>query len=136
MARTHCHILCATLLVGIWLANPVLSAVHHLLEVHTYCAEHGTLEEVADSRAGEPTDDESGCSPAVRERDGGPPTFGHDACALQEFAPRDIFTPEVDCASARAAIAEATTTAPVMWTAGLPIPLLLVAPKSSPPYAT
>src|SRR5687767_12937587 len=46
----------AALLALIWCTAPALSAVHATLEVHRYCADHGTVEEVPQGRptAGEP----------------------------------------------------------------------------------
>src|SRR5688572_13756887 len=40
----------AGLLALIWCTAPALSAVHATLEVHRYCAEHGTVEEVPEGR--------------------------------------------------------------------------------------
>jgi hypothetical protein len=137
--RSYRHTLSAALLVAVWIASPALSALHHAFEQHSYCPEHGTLEEqrddVAEPAARAPVAAETGLSSAVFAADRGQSALGHEVCAHQEFAPRDAFSPEHAVAVEPAPLARTADRSPNESIAGRPIPLLHAAPKCSPPRA-
>lgn len=120
------HRCAAMVLALLWLASPVLALLHAQAEIHRYCAQHGTLEEAGAPEPASPRSD--------RPVAAGLPTAEspHDGCA---FAPHYRFSqilvsftlePGGDLPPRRSPGGR-----PTGW--GSPLPLLLLAPKTSPP---
>jgi hypothetical protein len=122
------HRLAACLLAAFWCAAPVLAAMHANAEVHRYCVEHARVEESGQLRTQTPAERAPAAHP---DSD---PMPGHDGCAFARICrfgqvlavvvvdPGGILEP-VDFA------------APAPLEPAPPVPLLSVAPKTSPPVA-
>jgi len=116
------------------MATPVLSALHVAFEEHSYCAEHG-LEEGSESAVAAHAVSDIKLPAGVRAGENHEPAPGHELCAFGEIASRDAISAELTLAVEAAPLADMRAGLPVESIAGHPIPLLLVAPKSSPPLA-
>ncbi len=111
----------------LWIALPVVGAIHGAHEQHVYCAEHGALEELRGGSAAGTSDLPESVIDA-----GAPAPDEHEACAFSHVVPCK--------AAARPSLtwhrlppAAQPCVAPVASSDTCPIPLLALAPKSSPP---
>jgi hypothetical protein len=115
------------LLALVWCAVPVLSAVHASLEIHRYCAEHGTLEEIAGPVRAL---DAQSPSPGIRGVVGG--ESAHEDCVFHGLFRHVDSGGHGDTATADLAFADPVAPAE-QWRSGGGVPLLHLAPKTSPP---
>lgn len=127
------HKISATTLVALWIVMPMLAAVHLAVEEHAYCVEHGALEDVADTD-GPHVDFEDDDS--ARARPGGQePASPHEACAFEDCAIRDVEIVELVQMAAIVPVVHGPMVLLASSHVGNPVPLLLTAPKISPPFA-
>jgi hypothetical protein len=115
----------ALLLALLWSGAPILAVLHANAEVHRYCVEHATLEETGRAEGdvaaagataasqGEPAPGHEGCAFARVCRFG--QVFGHVVLDAVELIPAVVLAP------------------PPLESPPLSLPLILVAPKTSPP---
>ncbi len=138
MQRGTRHIFLATLLAAVWIATPVLSAIHVALEAHTYCAEHGTLEEGTphqlDSDTASNTEDSTDAGVHTNKEEDSD-SSSHTVCAFGDPATRDIKAFDVAVLVGPAPATGACTLAVYENTVPANLRLLLLAPKTSPPLA-
>jgi hypothetical protein len=115
----------------LWVAGPALEVIHDAHTAHVYCAEHGAFED-AGKQAGAAASSTAGSATMAREADGR--SESHAACAFKASAPCS----PAGCEGPDAAIVPRHPETELRPFASLhpsPIPLLSVAPKSSPPSA-
>ena len=121
------HRYAALLLAVLWSAAPPLSVAHVLVESHRYCGEHGVLEEAAQGGPGRPGGD--GHSTAVGARQA---AAAHEDCAFHDcWRTSQTLWRHVVEAHALPLIADAGL--PQALTYGPALPILALAPKTSPP---
>jgi hypothetical protein len=119
----------AILLLAIWIASPLMSVAHAAMVAHTYCAEHERVEEGDNIHATKHHDEShalSAVSPVQEDN-------AHKDCAFSEdFTLEEYF---VLASSLIVEVAPTIEVAPVLHskTDAKGLPLLLIAPKSSPP---
>lgn len=125
--RSLCRI-SAVVVAVLWVLAPVLALLHDVNVEHVYCAEHGTFEEAGSTgRRSSPTTRET----ATLSEDARPEPAAHHACVLKSVQPHAGVAERVRSAGMQPRRAEATVR---LFTSHLsPIPILAVAPKSSPP---
>ena len=134
MRRDKRHILSAALIVAVWLATPILSVFHIAFEEHSYCAEHESLEEGPSAHASDARPNVGGHDAAFAgSKD--TPEPNHEECAFGESFTRDTISVDQPCFAEIAHTVSAPPAPPIASDAGPAIPLLLAAPKSSPPHA-
>ena len=118
----------AVVLAALWLCGPILALVHGLERQHTYCAEHGSFEEIAAGPAAAHSAD-------AAAQPGAPDGEGHDECAFSPFA----LGASAPHAPASLAVQAPALPAPVLPALALPpappLAVLDVAPKASPPVS-
>jgi hypothetical protein len=133
--RFRAHIaghLLATLLVAIWMAQPLLAIVHAQEHVHRYCPTHRAFEEASanggSARAAQVRD--SRAVEKVPAAPGG--TLRHEECAFVSASPRqEPPAPEVQTAVQACLEVSRPATAPPRALSSLSV--LDIAPKASPP---
>ncbi len=129
--RRGTPLIAATLLIlGVWIASPLLSVVHAVFEEHRYCAEHERLEEASETHV--PGDSKTGATGAIASSNSGELPTEHEDCAFDEDFTRTI--PDstlVLLATPAPAILPPAQIRTIAFVHG--ISLLHVAPKSSPP---
>jgi hypothetical protein len=115
----------------LWCAAPVLAILHaHSgTEVHRYCAEHGTLEDVAEGQlqAQTPAPDGNGVTVRASEAEA-----AHGSCAFARFC-RFGDTLARFQLQATGVVAATPVPMPAARVATASIPVFVVAPKTSPP---
>ena len=137
MYRHQRHSVVAAFLVAVWAITPVLSVIHAALDAHTYCAEHGVLEEgdthhVATAASRGQQESRSPLLIGPNQPDA-PEQDPHSACAFDDVATRDV-TPWCAAMAVVAAPSAHVTAAPARHHVGQSsLRLLLAAPKTSPP---
>lgn len=121
---------CAAFLVALlWSAVPVLSVLHADGEAHRFCAEHGTIEESGSVSA--PSAPEARSERASANANLGELGSTHDGCAFTQFC---RFGQLLDQVIFDVAALPPTPVASVARPApALPVALLTLAPKTSPP---
>ena len=135
MLAKRSHIWSAALIVFVWVGAPILSLVHVAHESHNYCAEHQRLEEASHgSTVADHVDSESSEIPAFAARnDANHSSPEHEECSFGESFTRDTASSDATEFAFSAAAFAALVADPPKTFAGSSIPLLLTAPKSSPP---
>jgi hypothetical protein len=127
--RRREHRTLAGLVAALWILFPCFADLHGKRERHRYCVQHGAFEDVDDAGgAGSPNDASSRLAPAPAR---GP---AHHPCAFVQAAPARVagaLTAGLGELAPRLTEATRLPRSP----GRRPIPLLLVAPKSSPPAA-
>ncbi len=115
----------ATVLVYLALGVPIARIWHEATASHRYCAEHHALEEAPGHRAG---DDRPG-------RPSGPsaPDHEHESCPFTPLAGQLALTPVPPALAPAAAPLGLALSFSNIAHAGRLIPVLAVAPKTSPP---
>jgi hypothetical protein len=115
----------------LWCAAPVLAVLHgHSgTEVHRYCAEHGTLEDVAEGQVQAQAPAPDGNSPTVRASEA---QAAHRGCAFAPFC-RFGDTLSRFQFEATGVLAATHVPAPAARLAPASIPVFVLAPKTSPP---
>jgi hypothetical protein len=118
----------AAVLAIYWLVTACLAAIHGGTDRHTYCPEHRTFEEEAQSRTGATV--AASASGGVEKA----PLAPHDVCPFGDFLnPPAGARPAVLRVAALVPARRASTPPPVLPTPAPVVPLLLNAPKASPP---
>jgi hypothetical protein len=118
-------------LLAVWIAAPLLSVAHVALDEHTYCAEHERLEEGANAHSEPPSEQDSTAS-VFSSREPGESPDEHEACAFGEDFTRETWTLSHDFV-VTPMLAVERAPALVAFDLVKTTPLLLVAPKNSPP---
>jgi len=115
----------ATVLVYLALGVPIARIWHEATASHRYCAEHHALEEAPGNRAG---DDRSG-------RPSGPPgpDHEHESCPFAPLGGQTALSPVPPAPAPVAAPRELVLSFSNISHAGRLIPVLAIAPKTSPP---
>jgi hypothetical protein len=121
----------AAILASLWIVAPVAAAVHAQLHEHRYCAEHATFEH---DEAGERGAAAPEPHAVIAGAEDGAAEAAHEACAFTTFTSRAANGAPCHDA-ARVPVEHAPQAPPAHETDAPPIPLLLTAPKSSPPLA-
>ena len=123
-------------LLAVWLSMPILAVAHVVVTEHRFCAEHERMEEGTGVHA--PGVEEAGTEHDDTARVCGDQTeeseLDHEACAFGDsFTLEDAFIQPSDL-TVEPALASEAPPAPHSQTVHCSLPLLLVAPKSSPPH--
>jgi hypothetical protein len=113
----------------LWCAAPVLAILHaHSgTEVHRYCAEHGTLEDVGETQAQAPAPDGNGATVRGSETEA-----AHGGCAFARYC-RFGDTLARFVLETTGVVAAMPVPTPAARVAPASIPVFVVAPKTSPP---
>ena len=122
------HRLAACLLATFWCAAPVLATIHANAEVHRYCAEHARVEESGKARPGTAV----AATPSAHPDSDRLPA--HEGCAFARVCRfgQVLATVVLDPGG----ILDTTPfDPPARLEPAPPLPLLSVAPKTSPPLA-
>lgn len=136
MNRRLRHIVFSALLCAVWIATPLLSAAHVALEAHTYCAEHGVLEEGRTHHASMPASEDADVGPAFHaSKQELPGNDSHTVCAFGEIATHDVTPHAFEVAVAAAPTALSVEIASFERSATASSCVLRSAPKTSPPQA-
>jgi len=125
-ARLRWLALSLALLCG---GGPLASVVHLLLVRHVTCVEHGELID-ADGKA---PARRAASEPGLEVADGGAPAHDHDHCVVLAHPPSSDTAPSVEVAAADAPVATSLAAPAHALGHPHPVPLLHLAPKSSPP---
>lgn len=134
MDRRLRHIFLSGLLAAIWILTPLLSVVHIALEAHTYCAEHGVLEEGRTNHTNELGETDSDLSPAFHATQERPENESHSGCAFNDLATHDI-TPHVIEVKVTLVPTSVLVSEITYKKSASPIARLFrTAPKTSPPH--
>jgi hypothetical protein len=118
------------------LAGPLLAALHEAEARHRFCNEHGVLEEVfeaADGEASRPGEDPALAAPGARLERGAEPEGGHARCAFHAGTRPRAACPAPPAVAALAPPFAVTAPSPTLDLAPAPTPIILFAPKTSPP---
>ncbi len=141
MGRNYPHILSAALLLMVWIATPILSLVHGLVQEHSYCTEHERLEDAdkAHSRSPLLADSSKEAREALaRIPQGEAPghSGGHEECAFDDSYTRETLVIELDASMATALLALTVSGVdpPAVHTPSTA--LFRIAPKNSPPHTS
>ena len=120
------HRLAACLLAMFWCAAPLLATLHANAEVHRYCAEHAQVEESGEVPTQTPADE----TPAAHADSDRMP--GHEGCAFARICRfgQVLATIVMDPGGI---LQVASFAAPARLEPAPSVPLLSVAPKTSPP---
>lgn len=137
MYQQYRYTILAAILAALWIATPLLAVVHIALDSHTYCAEHGILEEGVTHHD---TSDASRQAPSGAAADasteGFPNDSGHTPCGFGDTATLDsIHLGHIPTIKA-APIALSIDAYFSGQYAGDSQPPLVFAPKTSPPALT
>jgi hypothetical protein len=116
----------SALLVAVWVIGLVVSIVHGSSHGHFYCSQHKTFEELRGTPASATEDARSWRTSPVAT------TNTHEACAFADLGVRAPLEEEFHLDVARPTPPPLAPAPPSIHIA-LPIPLLAVAPKASPP---
>ncbi len=124
----------ATLLVALWVAQPLVALVHSREHAHRYCPEHQTFEETSRG-PGQAVSRLPEGAPLLSTRPAHPaeaPRLAHEECPLLLASTRgDVLAPEaMRLVSACLAVSRPATAPP---SPGSSLPILATAPKASPP---
>jgi hypothetical protein len=114
-------------MVLLWCAAPILAIVHANAEVHRYCAEHGALEE-----AGDASNRSAVAEPAGRLFDASETAPSHTGCAFARFC-RFGQSPGPVVFSTTGDIEISLIPAPPLLQPAAIVPVIRIAPKTSPP---
>ena len=107
----------------------VLAQRHEALAAHRRCVEHGELID-ADGKA---PARRAASEPGLEVADGGAPAHDHDHCVVLAHPPSSDTAPSVEVAAADAPVATSLAAPAHALGHPHPVPLLHLAPKSSPP---
>lgn len=135
MRRPTSAIVTTVCLLAAWIATPLLSVAHVVLVEHRFCAEHERLEEGADGHASGTEEGYSDVGESSRVSPGHAEEsrVEHEGCAFGEnFTLEDHFVLPLALVAEPAFASEASQVLRT-GTVAASVPLLLVAPKSSPP---
>lgn len=135
MSRPASAIIATVCLLAVWIATPILSAAHVMLVQHSFCAEHERLEEGADVHASGIDSGASDTSELATVSPGHPVDSepGHEGCAFGEDFPLEDYFLLPTTLDAEPAMASEASQLLRALAADQRVPLLLVAPKNSPP---
>ncbi len=118
----------AGFLAALWIAAPLAAVLHGETERHRFCPEHGVFEDVEDQGGADRHEGEA--APGVSAADRGAAS-AHHVCAFAQATLADAR--EGDTAAARREPARPSPLRALASVDRPAIPLLRVAPKSSPP---
>ncbi len=122
----------SALLVGLWCWGSLGALFHGARDVHRYCAEHGAFEEVASAATQVATSSTGSAGSGSRAFSSESRDPGHEICAFAELGERTLAGSDSACFGALLpAVPPRVELAPAI--VALPIPLLALAPKASPP---
>lgn len=128
----------AMLLVALWALQPLVAVIHSLEHTHRFCPEHQAFEETARGSGQGPARRSSGLPVLAAFRmDGDVDAVlsAHEACPLQTASSRgDAHVSETSGGVSGRLDTSVQATAPPVCLCSVPI--LAIAPKSSPPART
>jgi hypothetical protein len=132
------HSLAATLVLAVWILAPVLAVIHVALEDHIYCAEHQRLEEGSDAHSAVGDSamtqaDAKGSQTQSFQPRSEESAASHEGCAFGEDFTREGLRLEHRISAEPALMASDSEAIRLTGNASSGIPLLLSAPKNSPP---